>query len=91
MTNYYKQFPAFKQTLQTHKMPITEFRKQMMIFFGFGGRNKTIDRWITNFNNAGLIKITKDRNVMDNDDNCWMVTILDGEKMLDEEKEKCEV
>lgn len=70
MVNYYKQFEAFKQQLkETKDIPLKTFKNDMMVFFGFGGRNKTIDRWITNFINAKFILIKKRK-----DD--WFVNIL---------------
>ena len=69
MVNYYKQFETFKNQFKSKEMSLDDFKQQMMIFFGFGGRSKTIDRWITNFNDAKLIEIKKDK------DNRWNVII----------------
>ena len=76
MVNYYKQFQQFKKQIKQKKdIPLEQFKNNMMIFFGFGGRNKTIDRWITNFDNAKLITIKKNK---DNDK--WYVTINEKEE-----------
>ena len=70
MVNYYKQFTAFKEQLkETNDIPLGSFKKELMVYFGFGGRNKTIDRWITNFVNAKFIIIKKKKDE-------WFVNIL---------------
>lgn len=72
MTNYYKQFESFKQQLkETKDIPLETFKSSMMVFFGFGGRNKTIDRWVNNFVNAKFILIKRKK---DTDE--WFVNIL---------------
>ena len=91
MVNYYTKFEAFveQEKLRGKTMPLHVFEKKMMVLLGIGGRSKAVSKWLNNFKTVGFIKIFKDRNKMDNDDNRWMVTILDGEKK-DEEKE-CKV
>lgn len=100
MTNYYKQFEAFKKQFKLKKddeLPVRKFRQHIMIFFGFGKQShhgvKTVDNWIDNFQEVGFIRLKKIRNTMNNDDNYsddnWMVTILDGEKL--DEKKECKV
>lgn len=71
MTNYYAQFEAFKTQMKLKdKMLLEEFEQKMILFFGFGGRNKTVSRWLANFQNVGLIKIEKDI------DDIWFVTVV---------------
>lgn len=72
MVNYYKQFDSFKKQLKGKKeMSLVEFKEKMMIFFGFGGRNKTIDRWIGNFVDVKYISVKKT-----GEERNWIVTIL---------------
>jgi hypothetical protein len=71
MTNYYTEFRKFKEQRNLNgKMLLDTFEKEMIIFFGFGGRNKTVSRWLENFQNVGFIKIEKDS------DDIWFVTII---------------
>ena len=88
MVNYYKQFEVFKKEYKlksNDRIPLEKFKHHMMMFFGFSLKshhgNKTVEQWLTNFEEVGFIKLKKDRNVMDNDDNCWMVSILNGENV----------
>ena len=63
MTNYYKVFENFKKQIKNKKnIPLEEFKNNMMVYFGFGGRNKTLERWISNFQKVGYITITKKEN-----------------------------
>jgi 2-succinyl-5-enolpyruvyl-6-hydroxy-3-cyclohexene-1-carboxylate synthase len=73
MTNYYSQFGRFKEQMKLNskdKILLDQFEQKMILFFGFGGRNKTVSRWLANFQNVGLIKIEKDS------DDVWFVTIV---------------
>lgn len=63
MTNYYKVFESFKKQIKNKKnIPLEEFKNKMMVYFGFGGRNKTLERWISNFQKVGYITIVKKEN-----------------------------
>ena len=58
MTNYYKQFESFKKQFKFKKdIPLEQFEHELMVFFGFGGRNKTLKRWLNNFVNVKFIDI----------------------------------
>ena len=73
MVNYYNQFTAFKKNrklVKEKEYSLKEFEQHMLIFFGFGGRNNAARRWITNFNDAGLIEIIK------KDTKDWVIKIL---------------
>ena len=72
MVNYYKSFKKFcdSQKLHGQKILLDEFESKLKIFFGFGGRNKTVNRWVGNFEDVGLIKIIKDI------DGVWFVEVL---------------
>jgi hypothetical protein len=73
MVNYYKQFESFKKQLkETKNIPLEKFKGDIMVFFGFGGRNKTLDRWIANFTNVKLITVKKNK---ENGD--WFVDIIE--------------
>ena len=71
MTNYYKQFDKFKES-ENLKDGISsiEFKKKMILYFGFGGRSRSVTRWIENFQTVGLIKITKVKGTSDD----WIVS-----------------
>jgi len=71
MTNYYTEFRKFKEQRKLKgKMPLDTFEKEMIIFFGLGGRNKTVSRWMENFQNVGFIKLETDQ------DGACFVTIV---------------
>ena len=60
MTNYYKQFDKFKESENIKDgISVEEFEKKMILYYGFGGRNRSLKRWIENFRHVGLIKIIK--------------------------------
>jgi hypothetical protein len=40
------------------------------VFFGFGGRSRVVSRWVTNFEDAHLIRVRK------GEDGVWMVELL---------------
>lgn len=59
------------ENLQKTSMPLDVFEFKLRSLFGLG-TSKTVNRWISNFNDAGLIKVTKDRNSND----VWVVEVL---------------
>lgn len=60
MVNYYKLFPEFVEEQKiSGRIPLTLFKQKMMIFYGFG-RNDSLDRWVSNFNDAGLIRVIRE-------------------------------
>jgi hypothetical protein len=71
MSNYYTQFKTIikQEKLEGKKLPLSEFQQKLKISFGFGGRNKTIDRWIANFQDVGFIKLQFENGT-------WFVIIL---------------
>ena len=70
IVNYYKLFPEFVEEQKiSGRIPLHVFKQKMKIFYGFGGRNNTLDRWVTNFNEVGLIRVVKE-----NDG--WVVVVV---------------
>jgi hypothetical protein len=67
MVNYYKKFEIFKQKYQSNTnlpqkdIPLEIFSKELKCFYGLGDE-RTIEKWLTNFYDADLIKIIRDRN-----------------------------
>ena len=72
MVNYYKQFSKFIEQEQIQKKTrLVDFKQKMMLFFGFGGRNNTIEKWINNFETVGYIKTLWENNI-------WYVILRDN-------------
>jgi hypothetical protein len=73
MTNYYQMFETLikNNKLYNTTMTIEDFNKLIKIYFGFGGRNNTIKRWVKNFEDVDFITIKKK-------DNEWIVRINIG-------------
>lgn len=69
MVNYYNQFHELKKSLGEQTLSLDNFESIMIRFYGFG-LDRTIRKWISNFEKAHLIKVEKDK------DGKWMVSIL---------------
>jgi hypothetical protein len=69
MVNYYSQFHKLKESLGVHTLSLDDFEKCMIRFYGFG-LDRTIHKWLSNFEKAGLIKVTREGGGV------WMVSIL---------------
>ena len=70
MVNYYSKFHALKSSLETHTLRLDDFELALMRFYGFG-LDRTIRKWLRNFERAGLIRIYKDKM-----SDVWMVELL---------------
>ena len=67
MVNYYKQLKQLN--LQGKQIPLEEFKQLLRSTFGFG-THKTISRWLDNFIDNNMIRLTK------NESDIWVVEIL---------------
>jgi len=72
MVNYYSQFHTLKSSLgtQTHILKLDDFESILIRFYGFG-LDRTIRKWLGNFEKAGLIKMYKDEV-----SGVWLVELL---------------
>jgi hypothetical protein len=70
MVNYYSQFHTLKSSLGTHTLRLDDFKLALMRFYGFG-LDRTIRKWLYNFEHAGFIRIYKDKM-----SDVWMVELL---------------
>jgi len=66
MVNYYKQFEKFKESYPNAPYEVDAFVKMVMLFYGFTKR--TANKWVTNFEQTGIIEINKT-----DDTNIWEV------------------
>ena len=69
MVNYYSQFHTLKSSLGTHILKLDDFESALIRFYGFG-LDRTIRKWLSNFERAGLIRMYKD------EDGVWLVELL---------------
>lgn len=78
MVNYYskKNIIQLKQQLKSRKLkkniPMGDFRSAFMLCFGMN--SKTAEKWIKQFQDTMLIKITKDKESKDKE--AWIVNWL---------------
>jgi hypothetical protein len=70
MVNYYSQFHRLKSSLGVHILKLDDFESALIRFYGFG-LDRTIRKWLSNFEKAGLIKMYKDEV-----SGVWMVELL---------------
>lgn len=65
MANYYKMFQDYveKENLKGRKFSIRDFERRMALLYGFGGRNRSLNRWMHNFRDVRLIKTITDDGV----------------------------
>ena len=70
MVNYYSQFHTLKQSLGTHILKLDDFESALIRFYGFG-LDRTIRKWLGNFEKAGLIRMFKDEV-----SGVWLVELL---------------
>lgn len=70
MVNYYKQLTKLieMEKLQGKRILLDDFETMLRQHFGFGTK-KTMHRWISNFQDAKIIKIVEDL------DGFWLVDI----------------
>lgn len=69
MVNYYTQFKKLKSEIGKKVLSLDDFEGAMIRFYGFG-LDRTVRKWLSNFEKAGLIKICKD------EVGVWVVQIL---------------
>jgi hypothetical protein len=70
MVNYYSQFHTLKQSLGVHTLKLDDFESALIRFYGFG-LDRTIRKWLGNFERAGLIRMYKDEV-----SGVWLVELL---------------
>ena len=70
MVNYYSQFHKLKSSLGTHTLKLDDFESALIRFYGFG-LDRTIRKWLSNFERAGLIRMYKDEV-----SGVWLVELL---------------
>ena len=75
MTNYYTLFKKFvKEKNMEDGVSMEHFINEFKIYFGLGGRNNSVKKWIKNFVDVNFIKIEKVKGSNDS----WKVYFLDG-------------
>lgn len=73
MVNYYTSFKKMvsEQKLSGKILSLDDFECRLMVWFGFGGRTRSLSRWLDNFVDVDLIRVYRDG---DNDGG-WLVEV----------------